>query len=220
MKRETPEALLGVWEITEPEEELFRKVRLSAPERAYFESLKGPLRKKHWLSYRLILPHLLSNDLVSSMHYDAFGKPHLDNGAGHISVAHSGRYAALIFSRETEVGIDIDQVKPKIIHLAKKFLSPQEEPYNTADSLQAKRLCLSWCAKEALYKLYGRKNLSFRAQIHIEPFSYQQSGTISGRVMREGQEKQYRLHYETINDYILVYVSGNTGKNPDKNQGQ
>ncbi len=212
MKRETPDAVLGIWEITETEEDLYRKVRLSAPEKSFFTSLKSPLRKKHWLSYRLILPHLLSNELVSSMHYDAFGKPHLDNGAGHISVAHSGKYAALIFSRNAEVGVDIEQVKPKIVHLAGKFLSPREEAFNRADSMQAERLCLIWCAKEALYKLYGRKNLSFRAHINIKPFSCQQSGTINGQVMQEGSEKNYLLHYETIDDYKLVYVSANTGK--------
>ena len=220
LTKETPNARLGIWEITEPAEELYRKVWLSATEKAYFASLKSPLRKKHWLSYRLILPHLLSKDLVSSMHYDAFGKPHLDNGAGHISVAHSGKYAALIFSRETEVGIDIEQVKPKIIHLAGKFLSSKEEAANTADPMQAERLCLIWCAKEALYKLYGRKNLSFRAHMNIEPFSYQQSGTVSGQVLREGQTRQHRLHYETINNYILVYVADNTATNPEKQNVQ
>ncbi len=214
LTKETPDARLGIWEITEPEEELYRKVRLSASEKTYFTSLKSPLRKKHWLSYRLILPHLLSKHLVSSMHYDAFGKPHLDNGAGYISVAHSGKFAVLIFSPEKEVGIDIEKVHPKIIQLAAKFLSPQEEAYNTANPLQAERLCLIWCAKEALYKLYGRKNLSFRAHMHIEPFSYQRSGTINGLVSREGQTRQHRLQYETLEDYILVYLSGNTGEMP------
>ena len=214
LTKETPDARLGIWEITEPEEELYHKVRLSASEKTYYVSLKSPLRKKHWLSYRLILPHLLSTDLVSSMHYDPFGKPHLDNGAGHISVAHSGKFAALIFSREQEVGIDIEQVRPRIIQLADKFLSPGEEAYNTADPLQAERLCLIWCAKEALYKLYGRKNLSFRTHMQIEPFTCNRSGTIKGLVLHEGKNRQHRLHYETIENYILVYLSGNTRKMP------
>lgn len=214
LTKETPDARLGIWEITEPAEELYRKIRLSASEETYYASLKSTQRKKHWLSYRLILPHLLSKDLVSSMHYDVFGKPHLDNGAGHISVAHSGKFAALIFSREQEVGIDIEQPRPRIIQLAGKFLSPREKSYNKPDSLQAERLCLIWCAKEALYKLYGRKNLSFSTQLEIGSFSYEQSGILNGQVSHEGEIRQHRLHYETIEDYILVYLSGNTGEMP------
>jgi len=205
--KKTPKAILGIWEVTESPEELLKEVNLTPGEEVFFEQLRSPLRKKHWLAYRLILPHLLDEKPVSGISYDSHGKPSLDNGAGHISVAHSGRFATMIFSPGQRVGIDIEAIQPKIIKLVHKFLSPVELEYKFPAHL-TESLCLIWCAKEALYKFYGGRGVVFSEHLHIDPFLYEGTGQITGSVTVNGKTRAYRLHYETIDDYLLVYLCG------------
>lgn len=202
-----PKAILGVWEITEPVEELYRNTDLSKAEAIYYDQLTSPLRKKHWLAYRLILPQLLSEKPVSGISYDMFGKPILDNDEGYISVAHSGRFATMIYSRNHQVGVDIEAIQTKIIRLAHKFLSSKELEYRFSTHL-TESLCLIWCAKEALYKAYGGRGIVFSKHLHIDPFFFEGTGHIFGYVALDGKSQSHRLHYDTIDDYLLVYLCG------------
>lgn len=203
--KQLPYARLGTWEITESLDELMKQASLSEAEQAYFAQLKSPLRRKHWLSYRLILPHLLEPATASGITYDEYGKPQLENAAAHISVAHSGKYAALILCSGKHVGIDIEAIQPKILKLTHKFLSPQEMEYKfTAHTVES--LCLIWCAKEALYKLHGKGGLSFCEHIYIKQFTYTDSGKINGSIKTTEHTRKYTLHYERIEDHLLVYV--------------
>ncbi len=208
LKKNIPYAALGIWEITEPLGDLYKAASLSNAEQRFYASLQSPLRKKHWLSYRLILPHLLKPDSVSGISYDQYGKPHLDNGAGHISVAHSGMYSALITSETKAVGVDIEALHSKIFKIAHKFLSDEELNYkfntNTTESLY-----IIWCAKEAMYKLYGGKGLSFKEHMHVEPFAFSGSGEVTGYIKTKGTSRGFRLFYESIDNYLLVYTIDN-----------
>jgi 4'-phosphopantetheinyl transferase len=200
-----PNVRLGIWEITESTEVLYRQARLTPFEQDFYKQLKSPLRQKHWLSYRLILPHFMEKEAVSGIAYDEFGKPYLENGAGQISVAHSGKYATLIISKTKRVGIDIEAIQPKIVKLTHKFLTKEEMEYKfTSRAIES--LCVIWCAKEALYKLQGGRGLVFSEHIHINNFTFTGNGHLTGYVIREHKRSQYHLFYESLDEYILVYT--------------
>ncbi len=205
LTRQLQQANLGIWEVTESVEQLRQQINLSGAEEAYYGSLRSVMRKKQWLSYRLILPHIMDKDKLSGIHYDEYGKPHLSNGAGHISVAHAGKFAALIASRKGPVGIDIEAVTQRIHQLASRFLSAKELSYDYS-SAKTESLCLIWCAKEALYKLYGKKNLSFRNQLLVDPFIFLGAGQLTGHILKEGAEGSFPLYYESIEQHLLVYA--------------
>lgn len=204
-------ASLGVWEITEDEEELRRMSRLSAGEQDYLASLQSPLRRKHWLSYRLILPALLPQKLLSGVSYDAQGKPFLDNGARQLSVAHSGVFSAAIVSEKQAVGIDIEEIQPKIHRLAHKFLCEEEMEYRFP-SHPTESLITIWCAKEALFKLYGKTGLSMREHILIRSFAFTGTGRLRGEIRTRTFRRDFRLSYETLANYLLVYVIDQHGQ--------
>ena len=143
-------------------------------------------------------------EAISGIAYDEFGKPCLENGAGQISVAHSGKYATLIISKTTRVGVDIEAIQPKIIKLAHKFLTKEEMEYTFA-SRTIESLCVIWCAKEALYKLQGGRGVVFSENIHINNFTFTGNGHLTGYVTREQKRSQYQVFYESLDDYILVY---------------
>src|SRR5690606_36591656 len=93
--------------------------------------------------------------------YDENGKPYLNNGLA-FSISHSGIYAAIIINK-TGCGIDIEKISPKVERIKHKFLNDTDlELIDSLDDYPLKILTMYWCAKEALYKLYGNKKLIFK----------------------------------------------------------
>ena len=59
-KKKLDRAALGVWEITESVEQLLNGVNLSEKELLHYSYLRSDSRRKQWLSYRLVLPHIVN----------------------------------------------------------------------------------------------------------------------------------------------------------------
>ena len=72
------------------------------------------------------------------------------------------------------------------------------------------QLTVFWCAKESLYKLYGKKELAFKENLLVEPFQYSGKGIIKGRIKKSAIQKSYSLQYEKLNlgddNYMLAYI--------------
>ncbi len=212
LKDISDESSMGVWEINEPLEDLWKGVNLSVEELEYYSKLRSDTRRQHWLSYRLILPHILSRQDISGIKYDQYGKPYLslkdlknEEGIHHISVSHSGRFSALIASGKHNVGIDIERISPKIFKVAHKFLNPRELRI-VFPNYAMEGLITLWAAKEALFKLYGRRDLEFRENFQILPFDYKGEGTLQGEIIGRDKTSLYNLKYITLEDYIIVYA--------------
>ena len=71
-------------------------------------------------------------------------------------------------------------------------------------------LTLYWCAKESLYKLYGKKNLRFKENLFVEPFEYLGKGKIKAEIILDSMKSKYILRYEKISsgdkNYMFTYV--------------
>ncbi|MEM6299131.1 MAG: 4'-phosphopantetheinyl transferase superfamily protein, partial [Bacteroidota bacterium] len=87
----------------------------------------------------------------------------------HISLAHQGEWAAVILHPRKSVGIDLETPSPKIDRIAPRLFSEKE--LHWADTPE--RRCMIWCAKEALYKWYGKRGLFFKEDLQIARFSLQ-----------------------------------------------
>ncbi len=204
LKKFIQDAAIGIWEIRESVDELYSQINLSAEEEQIFACLKTPTRKRHWLSYRLILPYLVHNNELSTISYDEYGKPFLNNGVRHISVSHSGKYSALIASPTNSVGIDIEHIEEKILNIHHKFLNDKElKETGPAPSLET--LYIFWAAKEALYKLHGKRNILFRENIYIAPFTCQDKGIVYGKINSDNKIKEIAVNYQLLGDYILAF---------------
>ncbi len=205
LKKVFPHAALGIWEINEPFEEIYAKVKLSRQEKKIFSCLKTPARKQQWLSYRLILPYLVKPKEMSSIEYDEFGKPFLNNGVRHISVSHSGKFSALIASTKHSVGIDIEKIQPKIVNLAEKFMNSYELD-QISSRHEVESLYLVWTSKEAIYKLYGKRDILFKDHINIFPFDFEGQGTIMGEINTPGFKKQLSIQYQVVENYLMAFT--------------
>ena len=205
-KKNINDSIVGLWEITESAEDLYSKINLNSEEKKLYNNFKNDLRKLHWLSYRNLLKELISPEEYSHVIYDEFGKPYLQDNSHHLSVSHSGKFSAAIINKNSPVGIDIEITHPRIHKIVHKFLSVEEvkniSPENHIDSLY-----VCWGAKEALYKLYGKKNLLFQENIYLKPFKYSGKGELAGAVVTDDFKKDFILYYEKIEDYIMVHVT-------------
>jgi len=196
---------LGLWKIEETKEELKGMIVLTPYEEVQFASFKSEIRKKQWLSYRVLLTEMIPEVSITLI-YDEYGKPHLQNNEFNISITHSGDYSAVIISNKP-VGIDIERLKDRINRITGKFLTPEEDR-SICDPSRLEKLYIAWGAKEALYKLQGKPEVEFQRDIFIESFTYlcTEKGHCNAKMRTNGSHEEYTVFYERISDYMLVYA--------------
>ncbi|WP_422359763.1 4'-phosphopantetheinyl transferase family protein [Reichenbachiella sp.] len=130
---------------------------------------------------------------------DEFGKPHLVDSNYQISISHSYPMVACAIHPSSPCGIDIESMRPQLVKIKHKFLNPKELAYCQND---LKKLCLHWSAKEALYKVHGRKSLIFAEQLAIQQITPEE---IQAQVITDEGVENFLLNYEYFLEYFLVY---------------
>lgn len=200
----------AVWKIEESAEELLAQLQLKDHEISYLDTLISGKRNLHWLSTRVLLRRMMTTDAYIDCRADSSGKPYLANFPHFISLSHSFDYAAVMVSKDKAVGIDIELIKDKIERIAHKFMSKRELAFISKDRIEQLYAC--WCAKEAIYKLHGKKNISFLDHIRIEPFEYSGTGSFIASLDTGSQKNQYTVHYDKFEEYMIGYVADNDQK--------
>jgi phosphopantetheinyl transferase len=196
---------IGLWKITESPEDLMARLQLKEHELKLLSSLSKEKRNLHWLATRVLLRKMLNTNQYIDCQADENGKPILINHPHHISLSHSYEYAAVMVSKTKKVGIDIEIIKEKIERVKNKFLNNQELSFINPDH-QIEQLYVCWCAKEALYKLNGKKETSFKNHIHLEDFVYREKGSLSAKIEKENIAHQFTVNYEKLDNYMLGFV--------------
>ncbi len=193
-----------LWKVTEPEDELENKVRLTSKCQERMDAMKSELHRRAFLSIRHLLAEAGYSDF--DLYYDEAGKPHLKDG-NFISITHSNNFTGIIVSTEKEVGIDIEKQREKILKIAHKF-TPIEE-YRTIANTDAliQKLTIVWGAKESLYKIYATHGLSFLHHIIIEDFSIADKNTI-GEILYRGRTTNYDISFLEFEGFTCVYALG------------
>ena len=196
---------IGLWKITETPAALEAQLQLKEHEIVLLKSLSTEKRNLHWLATRVLLRTMINTSQYIDFQVDESGKPYLANHPHHISLSHSYDYAAVMVSKTRKVGIDIEVIKSKIERVQQKFLADKElEFIGNTDRIE--RLYVCWCAKEALYKLNGKKETSFKDHIKLSNFAYADEGTLKAKIEKNNRFKNYVVNFKKIEDYMLGYV--------------
>lgn len=148
---------------------------------------------------------VLGNDKANIL-YEKNGRPHLEDRSAHISISHSHDKLAILFSfNERHVGVDVELIRDKVLKIKEKFLSPPELQHLQNASVDI--YILYWAVKEAVYKAAGKEGLIFSEEILVEPFQFNANGgLVRARVQRADLQKNFTLHYQKAEDYILAYT--------------
>ena len=190
-----------IWKIEESIDDLKKGISLTEKNAIRLGSMKSELHQKGFLSIRHLLKEVGLTD--ADLHYDEFGKPHLDAGR-YISISHSFSFTAIIFSCENSVGIDIEKQREKILKIAHRF-TPIEE-YKTIANVDAliSKLTIVWGAKESLYKIYGKKKLLFLHHIYVDDFNFDNRHT-TGEIRFNGKVSSYNIEFLEFEGFTCVF---------------
>jgi 4'-phosphopantetheinyl transferase len=197
----------ALWKIEEQADELYNQLQLDEQEKAYVEKLSHGKRHLHWLGTRVLLRKMLKTEEYIDCKVDAHGKPYLVHLPYHISLSHSFDYAAVMISKKKPVGIDIEQIKEKVERIAPKFMRSEELAFIN-DQHKIQQLYVCWCAKEAVYKCYGQKEVSFADNISLEPFNFDKEGQVTAHLAKGEVRLDYQVDYLQYEDYMIGYVKG------------
>jgi len=201
----SPDTLLGIWQLQEPEAALYAALPAYADVSAIAGNLH-PKRRQEWLASRVLvyqlLQHFTSAPLVLAR--NEAGKPFFPDRPLHVSITHSPHLAAVILSDRHKVGIDIEYITPKALRVGDKFLTEAEKQHTASDETTA---CLYWSAKETLYKLYSRKRLVWKENLLLTPAP--EPNMLLGRVQTENFSKLYQIQHDILHNHVLTYCIDN-----------
>lgn len=198
--------VVGFWQIDEALADLEQRMVFTDQDRNYYEKFLVDKRRSQWLASRILLRELAGEDFAPVL-YDMDGKPFFSSGKGHFSYSHAGNMAAAIYSRYLPVGIDIERITPRLVKVKERFLNSEELEFMPEGEF-LDYLCLGWCGKEALYKIYGKRKLDFRDHMQVSIPFIGNSGRFTGAVHSGENSASYELQYVRIQDYMSVFVAG------------
>lgn len=202
--------VLGVWRLTETENFFYPSLPKLVQDNKNLESIHHEKRRTEWLAGRYLVMELTQrlNLPFDGIWTDEFNKPHLTLDNGSISLSHATPFVVAILDTRSPCGIDVERLREKLIPLSPKFLSKHE--LSLAEH-ELENLAIFWGAKEALYKLHGRKSLIFKENLFISEFKKKASEAIfKGKIETSSKKTEYWLYAERFDEFVLVFTHGET----------
>lgn len=193
---------IGLWDISESQEELMHLVSLSKEEKITLENFKGAKRRAQWLAVRALLP-LIADAETCSVDYDELGKPFLNQQQA-ISISHSENMVAIQLCFSDFCGVDIQKFSEKMSRLASKFINEKENTFIPQEHC-LEYYNLIWTMKEAIFKNFG-SDLEFKRQIEISSFEMNAAGSTTARVVHHNKIYSIGLEWRRIGEYFLTYL--------------
>jgi len=196
---------IGVWQVTETEEELKALSSVPSDEMEEISFIRSESLRRQKLAVRALLDAMFE-DKVYLSHHDN-GKPYIENSVTNISITHTEKYVAVILNDNEDVGIDIESLARDFSSVEKKALSEDEIEDLEEDEKRNGQLAIYWCAKEAIYKMLGQYDVNFAEQIEVEKFRPKKDGELEATFEDEdGYEEEFELEYIIFDNHVLVWV--------------
>ena len=196
---------IGVWQVTETEEELKALSSVPSDEMEEISFIRSESLRRQKLAVRALLDEMFE-DKVYLSHHDN-GKPYIENSVTNISIPHTEKYVAVILNDNEDVGIDIESLARDFSSVEKKALSEDEIEDLEEDEKRNGQLAIYWCAKEAIYKMLGQYDVNFAEQIEVEKFRPKKDGELEATFEDEdGFEEEFDLEYIIFDNHVLVWV--------------
>lgn len=187
------EAKVAYWKI-EPGDVLNPKLTEASQKR--LQGMKSLQQRNTFLAVRCLLENYGLSDF--DLFYDKNGKPFLKNGK-HISISHSGDWAVL-FLGTVEWGIDIEKVSQKALKAQNHFIKDEVIPIG----FESEALTTIWAVKEAIFKISDSRNLNFKTDLHVRPFTIDSVGEGTAFSTYPGWKAEFKFSFERIDEYVLV----------------
>lgn len=189
------DCISGIWEIKETEAELLQLISLSENDQKKLFSTRADKRRIEIIATRVLMKKIGIEEDIFYIGDTPFCKN------GYISISHSKSLVTVIWNKNNKVAIDIEEIKDKLQYLSYKVFSDEEIAFCNNDN---KKLTILWNCKEAVYKIFGDKDLIFKTEIYVCPFSLNDS-EITTIVKKDKIEKKYYLQFMEIKENTLCW---------------
>ncbi|WP_234025736.1 4'-phosphopantetheinyl transferase superfamily protein [Alistipes sp. Marseille-P5061] len=164
-------------------------------ERAEAARFGSARRRSEYLTWRTLVRRELGRDAVIG--YNGVGAPVVTSPEGYfIGVSHCRERVAVCISRQ-RCAVDIESVSRNFGAALARCMTPRERTLSTDERLGA----ALWCAKEALYKYAGRRELELQRDVQVLGVDFE-AGRIVGRIC--GGEP-LELQLRCIDDCVVVW---------------
>src|SRR5215470_9060755 len=165
----------------------------------------GEVRKREWFATRVLLKALLGEE--KKIIYTNSGKPYFVTEQFYMSVSHTKGYATIIVNKEKPVSIDIECISPRVEKIRDRFMNKIEEN-NLSQKNPLIHLLLHWSAKETLYKFLDQKEITFKTQLHINPFEpvIDKWANFTAYETLTEKHQSFTIQYNVTKDYVLNFV--------------
>ncbi|MFN3588784.1 MAG: 4'-phosphopantetheinyl transferase family protein [Spirosomataceae bacterium] len=196
------QTVVYIWGITENTEEL---LHLSSNLPTLPNIYTNEKRWREQLAARALVSHACK-ELglpVTDIRKDEFGKPWLVGSDWHFSISHTERFIAIVLDANNPIGIDLEKPSPKVTKVLARICSEQELNNVKHSTFEH---CILWSAKEALYKLYGKRKVDFKQHLQITRTRDQWFGKIQVDDQETTTHRLYVHHW--METYCLVVAYG------------
>lgn len=133
---------------------------ITASDVASASRFQNESRRAEHLAWRRIVRRELGRGVL--IEYNAVGAPFVDVADIHISVAHTSGAVAVAIA-DCPVGVDIESLHRGFERVASRYISSLEAQLSDDEHWAA----MVWSAKEAMYKLYGRKGVDLINDLRV-----------------------------------------------------
>lgn len=133
---------------------------ITASDVASASRFQNDSRRREHLAWRRIVRHELGRKVM--IDYNEVGAPVVDVPNTYISVAHGGEMVAVAIANE-RVGVDIESLDRNFDRIQSRYMTAAEIALTASEDWAAR----VWAAKEAIYKLYGRREVDLTEDIRI-----------------------------------------------------
>ena len=133
---------------------------ITASDVASASRFQNDSRRREHLAWRRIVRHELGRRVV--IDYNEVGAPVVDVPNTYISVSHGGDMVAVAIADE-RVGVDIESLDRNFDRIQSRYMTAAEIALSDSEEWAAR----VWAAKEAIYKLYGKREVDLTEDIRI-----------------------------------------------------
>lgn len=199
LKTYNNEVSLLVWQIQESEKEILGLLPASVLLDENLSKITIEHLRLEFLVGRLCVQELCKtlNIQFKSVKKDEHGKPFMEGSDWEMSLTHSKNFIAVAVHPKKPIGVDIEKPSEKLKKIMPRLFSVDENKQVEDDLI---KMSWFWSAKEALYKLYGKRGIDFKENLFLQLTS----DDFTGKIILENYETNHIFTVEAIFDYFLV----------------
>jgi phosphopantetheinyl transferase len=187
---------IGFWKIDENDDFNYANSILESYHPNWL-NYKNTHRKKQILATRLLAEKMCPNTAIFQ---NSFGKPCFKLKNKYLSISNDENIIVLYLSNQP-CGIDIQSSNSKVLSISHKFHNKND----FANKSNEEELIHLWCAKESIYKIFGKPEILFKQ--HITIFKRKKDNRTYGTCSHPNFSFNCRVNNLKFENYYLVYTS-------------